>query len=192
MKTVFYKEKSIIISEDKNDLSDCFMIELKKNFSSSTLNIFKKKNVKSIGILCKNPDKFLSNFPFPKIVAAGGRVTNDKNEILFIFRDKKWDLPKGKVEKNENISQTAIREVKEETGIKDLMIVKPLDKTYHIFKRAKKTYLKETYWFEMKSNHDKKFAPQISEGITRVEWISQEKIQLIMKNTYENIKFLIC
>ena len=191
MKTVFYKEKSIIISEDKNDLSDCFMIELKKNFSSSTLNIFKKKNVKSIGILCKNPDKFLSNFPFPKIVAAGGRVTNDKNEILFIFREKKWDLPKGKVEKNENISQTAIREVKEETGIKDLMIVKPLDKTYHIFKRAKKTYLKETYWFEMKSNHDKKFAPQISEGITRVEWISQEKIQLIMKNTYENIKFLI-
>ena len=191
MKTVFYKEKSIIISEDKNDLSDCFMIELKKNFSSSTLNIFKKKNVKSIGILCKNPDKFLSNFPFPKIVAAGGRVTNDKNEILFIFRDKKWDLPKGKVEKNENISQTAIREVKEETGIKNLMIVKPLDKTYHIFKRAKKTYLKETYWFEMKSNHDKKFAPQISEGITRVEWISQEKIQLIMKNTYENIKFLI-
>ena len=134
----------------------------------------------------------MSNFPFPKIVAAGGRVINDKNEILFIFRNKKWDLPKGKVEKNENISQTAIREVKEETGIKNLMIVKPLDKTYHIFKRAKKTYLKETYWFEMKSNHDKKFSPQISEGITRVEWISQEKIQLIMKNTYENIKFLIC
>ena len=109
----------------------------------------------------------MSNFPFPKIVAAGGRVINDKNEILFIFRNKKWDLPKGKVEKNENISQTAIREVKEETGIKNLMIVKPLDKTYHIFKRAKKTYLKETYWFEMKSNHDKKFSPQISEGITR-------------------------
>ena len=191
MKVVFYKEKSIIISRNKNDLSDCFIVELKKNFSALTLELLKKKNVKSIGILCKNPDKFLSNFPFPKIVAAGGRVINDKNEILFIFRNKKWDLPKGKVEKNENISQTAIREVKEETGIKNLMIVKPLDKTYHIFKRAKKTYLKETYWFEMKSNHDKKFSPQISEGITRVEWISQEKIQLIMKNTYENIKFLI-
>ena len=192
MKTVFYKEKSILISKEKNDLSDCFLIELKKIFSSSTLNLFKKKNVNSIGILHKNPDKFLSNLPFPKIVAAGGRVINNKNEILFIFRNNKWDLPKGKVEKNENISQTAIREVKEETGIKDLMIVKPLDKTYHIFKRAKKTYLKETYWFEMKSNHDKKFAPQISEGITRVEWISKEKIPLIMKNTYENIKLLIC
>ena len=44
----------------------------------------------------------------------------------------------------------------------------------------------------MKSNFDKKFTPQIKEGITRVEWISKEKIPLIMKNTYENIKLLIC
>ena len=138
MKKVFYKEKLIIISSDKNDLSDCFLIESKNKFSSSTLDILKKKNVKSIGIFSKNPEKFLSNFPFPKIVAAGGIVINDKNETLFIFRDEKWDLPKGKAEKNENITQTAIREVKEETGIKDLIIVKPLDKTYHIFKRAKK------------------------------------------------------
>ena len=192
MKVVFYKEKSIIISRDKNDLSNCFIIESKKNFSTSTLEILKKKNVKSIGILCNNPEKFLSNFPFPKIVAAGGIVINDENEILFIFRDEKWDLPKGKAEKNENITQTAIREVKEETGIKDLIIVKPLDKTYHIFKRSKKKYLKETYWFEMKSNFDKKFTPQIKEGITRVEWIPKEKIPLIIKNTYENIKLLIC
>ena len=192
MKKVFYKEKLIIISSDKNDLSDCFLIESKNKFSSSTLDILKKKNVKSIGIFSKNPEKFLSNFPFPKIVAAGGIVINDKNETLFIFRDEKWDLPKGKAEKNENITQTAIREVEEETGIKDLIIVKPTEKTYHIFKRSKKNYLKETYWFEMKSNFDKKFTPQIKEGITRVEWISKEKIPLIMKNTYENIKLLIC
>ena len=133
----------------------------------------------------------MSNFPFSKIVAAGGIVNNDKNEILFIFRDEKWDLPKGKAEKNENITQTAIREVKEETGVKDLIIVKPVEKTYHIFKRAKKNYLKETYWFEMKTSYNKKFTPQISEGITRVEWISKEKIPLIMKNTYQNIKLLI-
>ena len=192
MKVVFYKEKSIIISRNKNDLSDCFIVESKKNFSASTLELLKKKNVKSIGILCKNPENFLSNFPFSKIVAAGGIVINDKNEILFIFRNDKWDLPKGKAEKNENITQTAIREVKEETGIKDLIIVKPVEKTYHIFKRAKKHYLKETYWFEMKTSHNKEFTPQISEGITRVEWISKEKIPLIMKNTYKNIKFLIC
>ena len=191
MKTVFYKEKSILISSDKNDLSDCFLILSKNNFSSLTLDILKKKNVTSIGILCKNPEKFLSNFPFQKIVAAGGIVINDRKEILFIFRDKKWDLPKGKAEKNENITQTAVREVMEETGVKDLIIVRPKEKTYHIFKRGKKNYLKETYWFEMKSNYDKNFTPQIKEGITRVEWISNEKIPLILKNTYQNIKLLI-
>ena len=191
MKTVFYKEKSILISSDKNDLLDCFLILSKNNFSSLTLDILKKKNVTSIGILCKNPEKFLSNFPFQKIVAAGGIVINDRKEILFIFRDKKWDLPKGKAEKNENITQTAVREVMEETGVKDLIIVRPKEKTYHIFKRGKKNYLKETYWFEMKSNYDKNFTPQIKEGITRVEWISNEKIPLILKNTYQNIKLLI-
>ena len=191
MKAVFYKEKSIIISRNKNDFSDCFIIESKKKFSALTLELLKKKNVKSIGILCENPDKFLSNFPFPKIVAAGGIVINDKNEILFIYRDEKWDLPKGKAKKNENITQTAVREVEEETGVKDLIITKPVEKTYHIFKRAKKYHLKETYWFEMKTSYDKKFTPQISEGITRVEWISKEKISLIMKNTYQNIKLLI-
>ena len=191
MKAVFYKEKSIIISRNKNDLSDCFIIESKKKFSALTIELLKKKNVKSIGILCENPEKFLSNFPFPKIVAAGGIVINDKNEILFIYRDEKWDLPKGKAEKNENITQTAVREVEEETGVKDLIITKPVEKTYHIFKRAKKYHLKETYWFEMKTSYDKKFTPQIREGITRVEWISKEKISLIMKNTYQNIKLLI-
>lgn len=191
MKTVFYKEKSILISSDKNDLLDCFLILSKNNFSSLTLDILKKKNVTSIGILCKNPEKFLSNFPFQKIVAAGGIVINDRKEILFIFRDKKWDLPKGKAEKNENITQTAVREVMEETGVKDLIIVRPKEKTYHIFKKGKKNYLKETYWFEMKSNYDKNFTPQIKEGITRVEWISNEKIPLILKNTYQNIKLLI-
>ena len=191
MKVVFYKEKSILISRNKNDLIDCYIIESKKNFSALTLELLKKKNVKSIGILCKNPEKFLLNFPFSKIVAAGGIVINDKNEILFIYRDKKWDLPKGKAEKNENITQTAMREVKEETGVKDLIIVKPAEKTYHIFKRSKKNYLKETYWFKMKTSYDKKLTPQISEGITRVEWISKDKIPFIMKNTYQNIKLLI-
>ena len=52
------------------------------------------------------------------IYASGGIVKNKKSEILFIFRRGKWDLPKGKADKGETKKQTALREVKEETGVK--------------------------------------------------------------------------
>ena len=128
---------------------------------------------------------------YPEIIAAGGKVINNKSEVLFIYRNKKWDLPKGKAEKNEIISETALREVKEETGIKNLSIIKPLDKTYHIFKRGGKNYLKSTYWFEMQSDFIGKFKPQKKEGITRVEWIGIENLSSILAKSYANIRLLI-
>ena len=55
------------------------------------------------------------------VTAAGGMVLNDKDEILFIYRKKRWDLPKGKTEKNETIESSAIREVEEETGVERMI-----------------------------------------------------------------------
>ena len=52
------------------------------------------------------------------IKAAGGLVKSAGNEYLFIYRNDKWDLPKGKVEKNEKVKEAAVREVEEECGIK--------------------------------------------------------------------------
>ena len=51
------------------------------------------------------------------IEAAGGLVINRKGEYLFIYRNDKWDLPKGKLEKGERKRQGAVREVEEECGI---------------------------------------------------------------------------
>ena len=193
MLQIFYKEKPIIISDKKSDLKNSLIIDPELLENVDLLKLLTKKKINSIGVFSNKFDIIINMFKkkFPEIIAAGGKVINNKSEILFIYRNKKWDLPKGKAEKNENISQTALREVEEETGIKNLSIIKPLDKTYHIFKRGSKNYLKTTYWFEMKSDYNGKFKPEKSEGITRVEWIGIENLSSILPKSYANIKLLI-
>lgn len=194
MLQIFYKEKPIIISDKKSDLKNSLIIDPELLENVDLLKLLTKKKINSIGVFSNKFDVIINVFKkkFPEIIAAGGKVINNKSEILFIYRNKKWDLPKGKAEKNENISQTALREVEEETGIKNLSIIKPLDKTYHIFKRGSKNYLKTTYWFEMKSNYNGKFKPQKKEGIIRVEWIGVENLSYILPKSYANIRLLIC
>ena len=193
MLQIFYKEKPIIISDKKSDLKNSLIIDPELLENLDLLKLLTKKKINSIGIFSNEFEIIINVFKkkFPEIIAAGGKVINNKSEILFIYRNKKWDLPKGKAEKNENISQTALREVEEETGIKNLSIIKPLDKTYHIFKRGKTNYLKTTYWFEMKSDYNGKFKPQKKEGITRVEWIGVENLSSILPKSYANIRLLI-
>ena len=77
--------------------------------------------------------------------AAGGLVYNKKGEVLFIFRNGKWDLPKGGVDKGEKNKAAAMREVEEETGVSGLEIIQKLQKTYHIFKRNGRYKLKVTH-----------------------------------------------
>ena len=193
MLQIFYKEKPIIISDKKSELNNSLIIDPELVENLDLLKLLTKKKINSIGVFSDEFEITINVFKkkFPEIIAAGGKVINNKSEILFIYRNKKWDLPKGKAEKNENISQTALREVEEETGIKNLSIIKPLDKTYHIFKRGKTNYLKTTYWFEMKSDYNGKFKPQKKEGITRVEWIGVENLSSILPKSYANIRLLI-
>lgn len=124
----------------------------------------------------------------PLVVAAGGVVKNDKGKTLFIYRNGKWDLPKGKVDKGETLEQAAIREVEEETGVKKLRIEHFLRKTYHLFKRNGEIRLKETHWYLMHTKYTGKLNPQCEEGIDQVVWLSDKKIVTALENSYENIK----
>jgi 8-oxo-dGTP pyrophosphatase MutT (NUDIX family) len=122
--------------------------------------------------------------------AGGGLVYNKKGQVLFIFRNGKWDLPKGGTEKEELIEDTAMREVEEETGVGKLTVTKKLQKTYHIFKRNGKYRLKITSWFEMTSEFDGIPVGQAEEGIEKVAWLSPDEVKEALKNSYENIKLL--
>jgi len=126
----------------------------------------------------------------PVCKAGGGLVSNSKGEVLFIFRNGKWDLPKGGIEKGEEIIQTALREVEEETGVSGLTITNKLQKTYHIFKRNGRYKLKITHWFEMKTNFEGTPIAQANEGIEKAVWLNPEQVKEALKNSFENIKLL--
>src|SRR5690606_4873556 len=129
-----------------------------------------------------------SKIPVEK--AAGGLVYNPKGEILFIYRNGKWDLHKGGIEKNEGKKEAAIREVEEETGVKNLKIIDRIDKTYHIFKRNGKFRLKITYWYKMETSFTENLIPQEEEGIEKAVWVQANQVAELLENSYENIKLL--
>ena len=124
------------------------------------------------------------------MVAAGGVVTNKEGKVLFIYRNDKWDLPKGKLDKGESIPEAAVREVEEETGVKGLKIENFLKTTYHIFKRNGVYKLKEVHWFAMKTSFKGELVGQKEEGIEKVKWKGPEKIREALQNSYINIKIL--
>jgi len=133
-------------------------------------------------------EKFANSFRI--IEAAGGVVDNSKGEILFIFRNGIWDLPKGKIENNESIKEAALREVEEECGIKQLKLDTLIDKTYHIYKMNDQYILKITHWFLMHSDFEGEFFPQLEEGITKVQWVSRQNLTKVLVNTFANIRLL--
>ena len=192
MYKVFVNDYPLFLTDDKN-ISTNFKIENFQNENISDLvDKLIKNEIAGIYLYCSNLKKcwkvFKSNFKIQK--AAGGKVLNSKNEVLFIYRFSKWDLPKGKLEKGESIEQCAIREVEEECGVDGLIIEKPLETTYHIFERKGKTILKVTYWYLMKTESNKPLTPQIEEGIVDVTFKNEIQAKEALNNSYENIKLL--
>lgn len=129
------------------------------------------------------------------VPAAGGIVIRDQ-KILFIFRNGKWDLPKGKIDKGELAAEAAVREIEEECGIKGHEIIKTLPSTYHIYispyKKSKgKWIFKETFWYEMTYEGEIDGSPQLEEGITKVCWFKKDELDEVYANTYASLKPII-
>jgi 8-oxo-dGTP pyrophosphatase MutT (NUDIX family) len=125
------------------------------------------------------------------IKAAGGFIQQD-NKWLFIHRLNRWDLPKGKLEKGEIITDAAIRECEEECGIQNLKIESALPSTFHIYPHKGAYALKQTFWFQMSSDFKGELQPQVEEDIFEVKWFTKQEAELeVLENTYHTIRSVI-
>lgn len=122
-----------------------------------------------------------------KIEAAGGVVVNQKREALWIFRNGKWDIPKGKLDKGEDQETAALREVEEECGISGHQLRCPLPDSWHVYEHKGKWVIKVTYWYIMDYSGNQALIPQEEEGITKVEWRGKHEVGDILANTFNSI-----
>mgnify|MGYP006103128699 FL=1 len=194
MYKVFYNQKPLFFTTDlKKNSDETPLFHIKFTSAESIINAFKSKRVTGVYLYHREKGKLQNHFlkKFPCIEAAGGIVEHSNGSYLFIYRNDKWDLPKGKIEKSEIIIDAAKREVMEETGVTDLVVNKPMPTTYHIYNAKGKFKLKKTYWFLMKTNFSASLSPQLEENIQMAVWKSKSEFPRLMKNAYENIKILL-
>ncbi len=195
MYKVFFNQKLILLTTDIiSPREDSPFFYVKFTNKKFVVQMLKSKKVKMLYLYHSKEDKLWYYFlnMFKLIEAAGGLVRNLKtNHFLFIFRNKKWDLPKGRINKNEEVQKAAIREVEEETGVENLSITKPLNTTYHIFKRNRKYRLKKTFWYLMETDYNGELTPEIKEGIEKAIWIDKKLIVSLKSQMYQNINLII-
>ena len=150
----------------------------------------KLKKIDSLYLFHNDMEELRENFRkcFIPIEAAGGLICNPKGNFLLIYRRGRWDLPKGKLTKEESHEAAAIREVEEECGISGVKIVRPLISTYHTYDFKDGMALKRTTWFEMYYDGINTASPQKEEGITQIRWITASDLSKYLKHCFPAIR----
>jgi hypothetical protein len=198
---IYFGEKPVFLCDSKDPLveellhhPDTILIEEISHHAIHALLHEIKKETFHAGVLM-NPDfdmlkKTFFHY-FTSVEAAGGLVRNETGELLFIFRRGKWDLPKGKMEAGEDPAECAEREIEEETGIRDITIVKKICETYHVYEEYGKTILKTTHWFACNGSSKGLLIPQTEEDILEAKWVSEQEVPELMKNTYSSVREVV-
>jgi ADP-ribose pyrophosphatase len=124
-----------------------------------------------------------------KVIKAAGGLVRKKDKVLMIYRMKKWDLPKGKRESGESNSETALREVEEECGVK-VKLGKKICTTWHTYTMNKNNMLKKTRWYTMDLTDESKIKPSTEEDIEELRWMTQKEVYHALENSYRSIRFV--
>jgi ADP-ribose pyrophosphatase YjhB (NUDIX family) len=197
MVKIFINEHPLVISEDSEDLFRLKNLRLMDDDNKAMMLAVdmlenSDRSISNFGIFIPTVDeketfrRFKSHYK--EIQAAGGVVLNKKGDVLLIKRQGKWDLPKGKKDDEEKLESTAVREVKEECGMKKLRLGEFITKSYHTYQLDGGRVLKTTHWFYMHMDQDEEFKPQEEENITQVQWFKIADLKLAELDTYNSIR----
>lgn len=194
MYKVFVNEKKLTLSKYPSDIEKNLRYEGVATLEMA-VDLLENTSCPAINVFGENFNEMWEDFSsmFKLVEAAGGVVFNKKEQVLFIHRLSKWDLPKGKIEKGESLEQAALREVEEETGLKELIVENEINTTFHIYtERNGIKILKTTYWFRMTYVGEGQPVPQTEEGITEVRWMNNTEIsEEVFPNTFKNIRLIL-
>lgn len=194
MYKVFYYNRTIFLIDNIKDYiskeNGLFFKYSSKEELLKIIHLFEDRvEVNKLFIYAENLEVLLGDFIscYRLIEAAGGIIRNSEGKILLIKRFNKWDLPKGKAEKGETAEQTALREIWEEVGLKNIKLSGLLHQTFHTYKLNGVTVLKRTSWFNMFYEDFVKPVPLTKEDITEAKWFSKEELSQPLENTYASL-----
>jgi 8-oxo-dGTP pyrophosphatase MutT (NUDIX family) len=200
MYKVFYNDSRLVLAgsdeqEFLNNPAGFTHIETTTELRASARGFLEGK-VSDISIT-GNPDFLWTAFRelFIEIPAAGGLVKSDAG-YLFILRRGRWDLPKGKIDEGEDGRAAALREVKEETGLQKVTIVRQLPSTWHIYtlagnEKERVPILKETSWFLMEAQSGQRLIPETAEDIAQARWFRPDELDEVLANTFASLRDMI-
>ncbi len=198
MQKIYFNNRLIGVS---NDLETCakrlnsVVYKITNNFDIAEIirQFLENEQLQELWLYTENTedvfDKLRSQFRI--IDAAGGVVRNNRGELLMIFRNNHWDLPKGKRDNGENIGETALREVEEECSIGELNLFDLIDTTYHTYHEQGEIVLKATHWFAMTHRGNTQPSPQAIEGIEKAEWTPVEKLNEYAESLFPSIREIL-
>lgn len=146
----------------------------------------KVENRNTLWLVSADSDAAFERFcsQFHVIEAAGGIVSTPEGRVLAIYRNNRWDLPKGHVEPGESTPEAALREVQEECGVGNLTLGQRLAVTSHFYFGYGEWQIKRCTWYAMHCPGCLPTKPQRQEGIERAEWLGGKELIEAMAGSY--------
>jgi 8-oxo-dGTP pyrophosphatase MutT (NUDIX family) len=187
---IFFTDKTLILTDTPTATDGVVRLPSSELSKANVLKLLETADTIEVCDLAIEAvaEQFFAEFKY--VEAAGGVVCNEQGESLMIYRNNRWDLPKGHLDKGESDEECAVREIGEETGVEDSKIVRFLCNTLHAYGVYGVWELKRTAWFELTadSTKDGDTKPQAEEGIVCAKWCSAEEVEQNLRQTYPTIR----